>query len=207
MARCFDSLIQLRRDQEGVAFIEFAFAFPVLMLLILGAIEISNYVYANQKVQNASYNVLNLINLQYNLSNSQLDSIAKIVPEVVMPLPLDETRYLVYVTAIQKDPETAPYIRWQHIYGNEAAGTSRFGYNEGGSIQGNTVSEESLKGFPFSDGDQLIAVEIYMFYEPLLRSDMIGGMFGMRDDYMYFFASARPRKGAFQFNPDELSGN
>ncbi len=195
----------LRRCDRGVAFIEFALAAPFLILLILGAIEISNYIYATQKVQNASYNVLNLINLQNNLTSGQLDRIAEIVPGVVEPLPLDATRYAVYVTAMQKDAGADPYIRWQHPYGNLSAGPSRFEFDEGGGRLGNPVSSETLKGYPFSDGDQLIAVEVYMLYEPLLRSNAIGGLFGMRGDYMYFFAAARPRKGAFQFEPDELS--
>lgn len=199
-------IADLIRNQHGVAMLEFAFALPVFIFLTLATIEISNYIYANQKAQNAAYNVLNLVNLQYNLTNGQLDRIAAVVPGVVTPLPMAEGQYTVYLTAMQKDTEDDPaYIRWQHVYGPLENGASRFEFTKGAAKADNPVPPEAVKGYQFTDGDQLIAVELYMFYEPLVKSDIIGSLFDMRDDHMYFFATARPRKGAFQFDPDELS--
>lgn len=193
------------RCEQGVALIEFAFAMPVLVFLTFAAIEVSNYIYANQKVQNAAYNLLNLVDLQYNLTDGQLDRIAQIVPGVVEPLPLLEGQYLVYVTSLQKDPGLPAYIRWQHVHGPTDIGASRFDFDDAATSTDNLVQAEAVKGYDFVDGDQLIAVEVYMYYAPLLKSDIVGGLFDKRGDYMYFFATARPRKGAFQLDPDELS--
>ncbi len=41
----------LRRDQRGVAIIEFALSLPILMILILVGLELTNFVLANHRVR------------------------------------------------------------------------------------------------------------------------------------------------------------
>jgi len=196
---------RLLRDVRAFSMVEFAIALPIFIIILLGTVEISNYVYSNQKLQNASYNLLNLINVQENISSEQLDSIARIVPEVVYPIETTAADYTVYITALQRDVGGVdPYVRWQHVFGAEANGDSKFEYDASKTKEENPVSGDALRGFTFAEGDQLIAVELFMRYTPLMGGQLIDDLFGVKNHFMYFFSSSRPRKGSFQFNPGEI---
>ena len=54
-------LRRIRSDSEGVAAVEFAIAFPVLVLLFFGAFEIAYAVIAHKKVQKMAYTIDHLI--------------------------------------------------------------------------------------------------------------------------------------------------
>jgi len=54
-------LRRIRSDSDGVAAVEFAIAFPVLVLLFFGAFEISYAVVAHKKVQKMAYTIDHLI--------------------------------------------------------------------------------------------------------------------------------------------------
>lgn len=184
---------------------EFALGMPIFILLFLGAVELSNYIYTNQKIKNGAYNVLNLINQQMNVSREQLNTISAIVPDVMRPLPMPADGYVVYVTAIQRDSNgDGAYIRWQNTFGNESAGPSRFSFSGEGLPGANPVTADQVRGFEFMEGDQLISVELYAVYTPFIDTAATRSLLGLEDGYIYFFASARPRKGAFQFAPDEI---
>lgn len=52
---------RLREDRSGVAAVEFALVFPLLLLLFLGSFEITNAVIAHKKAQKIAYTVDNLL--------------------------------------------------------------------------------------------------------------------------------------------------
>lgn len=192
------------RDKEGSVAVEFAFLAPVLLLLTFGLIEAANYLYAGQKVKNATFNILNIINLQENVSTEQLEAITEIVPQVAEPIRLPDDDYQVIVTAMQLDRLPAeqgeydgPYVLWQESHGGALA-ESRFDFTDGASRDTNAVDPADVNSFVFARGDQLIAIEVFARYGALLASSFIGAQ-----DFSVF-ATSRPRKGAFQFRPDEI---
>ena len=50
-------LRRLARNERGLAFIEFAFAAPVLLLLILGGLELANYALSHLRVNQIAMTV------------------------------------------------------------------------------------------------------------------------------------------------------
>lgn len=53
---CFPHLRNLRKNQDGVTAIEFAFIAPVLVLMVMGTMEISLMMYARTLMEGASFN-------------------------------------------------------------------------------------------------------------------------------------------------------
>ncbi|GEM_PF-1336792 len=197
--------LRLRRDRSGSALIEFALALPVLLLLFFGTIEIANFVYASQKAQSAAENIVNIINLQNNVSTSELESMSAMMPRIVRPFLISDLQYQVIVTAMQRDvSEPYGYIRWQKSFGM-GGGASRFIYKENGSKQENRVDLHDLDGFAFSPGDQVLVVETYMYYQPIFDNTFTQSMLGLQNSYLYHSTPpTRPRTGKFQFHPDDL---
>lgn len=188
--------------QQGVALIEFALVLPIIILFFLAGSELAHYIYTNQKAQNAAYNVLNLVNQQNHLSPSDLDQLTSIVPYVMDPIDITN-RYGVFVTAIQKDSGVdTPYVMWNYRSG-ASAGASRFSSNGACRDRNNGISPSALPGFTFADGDQVIAVELYVPYEPLVDNAITRSLLSPENGNLYFFVTARPRKGSFQFCPSE----
>lgn len=190
--------------------IEFVLTFPLLLIIFVGTVEISNFVYANQKAQSAAENILNIINLQDDVSTPQLAVMAEMLPRIVRPFEVETSEYRVIVTAMQRDLEGAGsagnfgYVHWQKEFGG-AAGGSRFYYDENGTPLQNRVQAGALEGFIFFPGDQVLVVETYMKYEPILDIELMERMLGLRESLIYYVSPpSRPRSGKFQFHPDDL---
>lgn len=192
-------------NQKGSAIIEFAFVLPVLLIMLVGAIEIANYVYAHQKAQTAAENISNIINLQDNVSTTQLRSIASMLPRIVRPFSAKSSQYRVIVTTMQRDEgDDFAYIRWQKSFGR-GGGNGRFHYTDGAPKETNTVSSADLDGFVFFPNDQVMVVEVYLFYQTIFDTVFGNDMLGLTDSFIYHSNPAvRPRTGKFYFNPDDL---
>ncbi len=192
---------QFKQDHQGAALLEFAIAAPVLFLILFAAIELANFVYMDQKLKNATYNVLNIVNDQLNLNEAQLPTIARIVPQVVKPYTLSNSQYKVVITAVRKDVLGAadPYIEWQ--WPRNGVTTSRFIWDEDGSKEDNAVSPEMLNDYVFTDGDQLLTVEVNIVYRPIFDTLATRSLLGLNNQWLSFFATSRPRPGAYDLSP------
>lgn len=66
-----------RRDEKGVAAIEFAFIGPILFILILGIADLGRYFWIGHEVDHAIEIVLRDAAVKKNLSESQVTSLLK----------------------------------------------------------------------------------------------------------------------------------
>lgn len=194
------------KDNRGVSAMELALFLPALFLIMFGTVEGSSYIYANQKVESAAANVLNLVNQQNNPSLSDLKTIAKIVNTVVGDEVAAGAQSQVIITAMQRDrassdPEkiTDPYVFWQYKFGSTGLGASQFKYNGPGDKKKNKLPPGAINGFEFMEGDQIVAVEVYFTYAAKTTTPFSPKY----ERNMYYMNFARPRKQSFQMRPDE----
>lgn len=78
-----------RKESEGVAAVEFAFLAPLMLLMYLGTLEVSNAISANRKLSRSAYTVGDLIT-QFTSSNScmtksQMNNIVDIADKIMYP--------------------------------------------------------------------------------------------------------------------------
>ena len=97
-------------DRKGVGAIEFAIIFPVLVMLYLGAFEITIGLSVSKRTARAAGSIADIITQQQSVTKSSLTDIAKAAPAIYSPY--DSSGMLVKVTAIQIDGSSNPTVMW-----------------------------------------------------------------------------------------------
>lgn len=199
--RISNLLSRFTRDVSGTAAIEFAFILPLFTTLFIGTVEVANFIYAQQKLQSAADNIVNIINLQDDISNrAQLESIARILPRIVRPLDVGSDGYSVIVTVIQRDlGEDFAYVKAQPKFGAGPSG-SNFSYNATATVNSDNEASLADLSFTFEEGDQVVIVEGYMRYNSIFGGAFVSNMLGLSNSFMYHRTPpAQPRIRRFQF--------
>jgi hypothetical protein len=209
------------RNTQAIAFLEFAFVAPILVILLLGSIEVANYVYFTQKAQAAVTNMLSLINSGDNIEDGTISAyhnrgVAKIFLPILM---VGGGDYKTIWTSIKRD-NTAPdpYVWFNEHRGNLNNSTrppadsrgifTDYYYGKPETLEDkeqNKIDSWQTVGIGMVDGDQLLFAEIYAVYKPLIRSAVTTELLGMDGDvYYYRTPPMRPRSGGFELHPDDL---
>lgn len=185
-------LRRFTRDEHGLAFIEFAFLLPILMTLFYGIVEVSRLVQMNQKIGNASHQMVDLINQNMNLSLNLLDAYTDTLPAMVAPY--DANGVGVVISCIKvEEGTTDPITQWQYVGGTKPRPSRISG--------GKNQPPDPSKIPPLVESDQIITVEIFLDYRPILDNDVVGSILGLDEEGVYRVSIARPRFGAFEFEP------
>lgn len=146
----------LLRDMRGGVMIEFGFAMPVLVLLMLGGVEMGRYVLLHQKLDRTAMTVSDLVARVQTVSTSDLDTVFTAANLVMEPFTLG-TQGAVVISSVKEDSGT-PKVIWQRTGGGTLTVTSSVG------TQGNnaTISDNGLV-----DTNQAIVIgETYFTYSP-----------------------------------------
>lgn len=179
------------KDDRGVAMIEFAFLVPILALMFYGIVEVSRYIQVHQKLDNAASTLLDLLNQNLNLTLDSINTLVDTVPAMIAPY--DASDIGVIITSIQvPQGSTTPTTLWQVTSGNIRAG-SRISSGKG--------DEPDLPQLPLVERDQVLTVEIFLQYRPLVNNDIVRTILGLTPEGLYKVSIARPRYGSFQFEP------
>jgi Flp pilus assembly protein TadG len=98
------------RDRKGVGAIEFAIIFPVLVMLYLGAFEITVGLSVSKRTTRAAGSIADIITQQQSVTKSSLTDIAKAAPAIFAPY--NSSDLSLKVTAIQIDGNANPTVLW-----------------------------------------------------------------------------------------------
>ena len=103
-------------DKRGVAAVEFALIFPIMIALYLGSVEISGALQANKSVGKIASSVGDLITQQEEVTTTDLRSIAEIGEAILFPYTM--TRPTIEMVGIQLDGSAAGRVAWARSYAN-----------------------------------------------------------------------------------------
>lgn len=187
-------------DNKAVAFLEFAIALPFLLLLICGAIELSRYAQFKQKVDNAVANITNLINQtdKDSLDVNTLNYISAVFPESLKPYTSSDWEVIITAVYSKAGVDCDVYSLWQVERGFVNYTPERKSEVADGEEQIAVIKNYNN---PITDNDQLITVELFLNYEPLI-SNKITESIGLGKKPMYSMFVSRPRYGAFMKHPE-----
>jgi Flp pilus assembly protein TadG len=155
------------RDDRGGVMIEFGFAMPVLILLMMGGIELGRYVLLHQKLDRTAMTVSDLVARVQTVTTSEINTIFTAANLVMAPFELND-KGLVVISSV-KEVSSAPRVIWQRSGAGTLSVTSSLG------VQG---ANAVLSDVELVDPDQAVVVgETYFQYSPwfiqLIPSTMI----------------------------------
>jgi Flp pilus assembly protein TadG len=120
MRRLGTALRRFRRDDGGVAAIEFAFVVPIMVAMYLGMIELSKGVTISRKTDNLSRNVSDLAAQSGEITNAYLTSLFQSAATVMYPY--NATGMRLRLTSVAVNASSEVFVDWS--VSNDATGTN-----------------------------------------------------------------------------------
>lgn len=100
-----------RKNTDGVAAVEAAMTFPILLTLLLGTFDIGNGILANQKAIRASQITADLVARSSSIDAAGINEAIR-AGELALE-PLDASSFGVDIVSISFDDEASPVIEWR----------------------------------------------------------------------------------------------
>lgn len=107
-------LARLGKDRRGAAAIEFAFVAPVLLIMYLMTMEISQAIDVNKKVGRAASLTADLVTQEQDIIKSEIDAIMTLGQSVLRPY--ERTSPTIEIDAITIDATSKATIAWSRKY-------------------------------------------------------------------------------------------
>nr|WP_255701456.1 TadE/TadG family type IV pilus assembly protein [Afifella sp. H1R] len=171
----------LRRNEAGVAALEFALSAPFLVILTLGGFEMSRYILVQQKADKMAFTVADAVARDKTLTYSMADQLFQASTELMKPLDFSD-HGLVILSAVARDSdETKIRVKWQCKGGGILDVASRIGdIGDIADVPGDLTLDPK---------DYLIITEVFYEWTPTFGSYFFG------DHGIYKYAMFRPRLG------------
>jgi Flp pilus assembly protein TadG len=99
-----------RADDRGSAAIESAIIFPVLVLIFLGMVEMSQAFTVKRRVQNVASATADLVAQSQSVTTSDLNDIASIGAQLM--LPFSSTGLALTITSVAEDTQSKITVQW-----------------------------------------------------------------------------------------------
>lgn len=169
------SAAKLRRDQRGVALIEFAYSLPLLMILGLGGAEVTNYAVTHMRVSQIA------VSLADNASRAKQEIVSGVprmreydVNEAFLAAALQagnldmEDNGRMILSSLQTNSSDGQWIQWQRCFGDAD-------YSSTNGVEGDGQTGTSFPGMGPSDrrvmaeeGFAIMFAEVVYDYDPLI---------------------------------------
>ncbi|MBU6234631.1 MAG: pilus assembly protein [Alphaproteobacteria bacterium] len=177
----------LGRNDRGVAAVEFALIFPLLMTFLLGSFEVVRYIIVNQKIDHVAYTVADVVGQEESITRAQITDIMSAATEIMDPFGFGQDG-IVIISSIEQDPTEGPIVRWQVTGGGTLDKDSRLGLEDDVADMPATLT--------LNDNENVIVAEVFYNYTPAFSEDY----FSTRENYKY--AVFKPRYGSLTTAPN-----
>lgn len=138
-----------RRDGRGVAAVEFAFVAPIMIVLFVGTLELSNSIATSRKLSRLSSTLADLITQGQRLTTSDVDAIMDVSSKIMYPYG-DEVKMIITGVQISNNKATVVWSRSR----NATAYTAGQNYTVPAKIKTNNTF--------------LVAAKVSTTYEPTI---------------------------------------
>ena len=159
-------LERFSKDQRGVAAVEFALLAPLLLTLMLGALEITQSIWADSKVEQATNTIGDLVSRTPVMTDDEYRAIGDAGPLVLRPNPENNLSFTVTsVIGCLADPSDTDsdldyYVLWSKVWTGGSVSNSPHQVDQKFSNQPDSLKVE--------DGDTLIVTEGTYDYSPTI---------------------------------------
>ncbi len=156
----------------GMAAVEFALILPILVVLWIGGVEVTQALSVDRRLNNLATAIGDLTARSKTMCNAKIDAIFDIAPGALEPF--STNGLAMRVTAVDMDNDGNAQVRWTRSEGSIPTGT----YQPNDSMNG--VVPESLR----APNSQIIVAEAYYTYQPAIGYVITGNL--QLDDRMFF---------------------
>jgi Flp pilus assembly protein TadG len=117
LARALDFIRRYRADKQGVAAIEFAFILPIMFVMFVGAVELSQAITVDRRVTQAASSVADLAaRKETSISTTEIGDIMKIAGYIMAPYSQTPLTVVVRNVSSSSADATATKQSWQCTY-------------------------------------------------------------------------------------------
>ncbi|MEL6435369.1 MAG: TadE/TadG family type IV pilus assembly protein [Pseudomonadota bacterium] len=182
----FMRMRSFRRNNRGVAAVEFALVFPLLLTMYIGTLEISMGMTVNKRVARVASTIADLVTQQDELSRSELHAIMRLSESVMYPY--DTTKPKVLIIGVDVDDAHPNWGKVAWSRGMDEAGNFVAGRTKGSDI----VVPNRLR----FDDSFLVMVQTDIKYVPVVAKftgkDASGNPLGVNTGETYWLAPRLP---------------
>ncbi len=183
LRRSFTKLFsRLAGDRSGVALIEFAYTAPVLALLLVGGVELTNFAIIHMRVSqvavsladNASRAKQSVVSGVPRIRETDVNEVFAAAQLQAGALDLQGNGRLI-LSSVETNANGGQWIHWQRCFGN-ANYASSYG-RQGDGATGTAITGVGPAGRQVTSepGSAIMFVEVVYDYQPLLFSDYLQG--------------------------------
>jgi hypothetical protein len=176
----------LWRDRRAAAATELALLLPFCLLLILGLVDLVNYVFVVDKIDRVAAASADLVARFSTLHEADIDSVLAAATELANPVPLTRNGGVIITAVSRGNGASAPsVVAWQRLAPQSLIAQSRIGRPGG--------APTLPPGFALAPGETAIFAETFYPYQPWVFA---GGLLGQSSVLqLYDMAVYRPRLG------------
>ena len=182
MAKRTHTLRLLWRSKSGNATLELVICTPLLLLLLLGAVEVTRFILITQKLEKVAVTLSDVATQSETLSTAELNQIVTAAAQVMQPYTFSSNGYVI-MSSVTKNGSSNPVINWQYQGGGTWTQSSRVG------ISGTSATLPA--GFTMDDKENVIVSEVFYNFVPLFGSKVFPASFTV-----YKTGYFRPRLGS-----------
>jgi Flp pilus assembly protein TadG len=158
---------RLARQETGMAAVEFSLILPILVVLWIGGVEVTQALSVDRRLNNLASSIGDLVARSKKVTYADVDNIFDIAPGAMFPY--DATGLAMRITAVEMDEDGDASVGWACTSGTVPA-----------QLALNTVIPETLR---IAD-TQLIMSEVYDTYTPAVGYVVTGPL--DLEDRMFF---------------------
>ena len=169
------SLPSLKRDEKGMALIEFAMSLPILLAMGLGGIELAHYALAVERVSQIAMTVAdNAARVRDTIDEVDVNEVMTGGKFVGQRIQFSTNGRIILSSLERNAAGTGQYIRWQRCSGAKNVASS-YG-TQGQGMSDATLPDMGPTGnkIAASAGTALMLVEVVYDYRPIVPVDFLG---------------------------------
>lgn len=170
---------RLRKDQSGLAIIEFAYSLPVLLVMCMGGLEVANLAMAHMRVSQIAMLVAdNASRVRTSIDEADINEIFTGAEASAGTLNFKANGKII-LSDLEPNglasPNTGQYIRWQRCWGTGGF-TSSYGVTDDGKTNSSMATGMGPTGNKITSGSgtAVMFVEVAYTYQPLISNSIFG---------------------------------
>ena len=163
---------RLARDIRGVAAIEMAFIFPVMVILYIGLVDVTNLLMVNRRVTLTTSTLADLVTQSDStITMADIDGVFESARAIFEPMPVDGISLNLWAFRME---DGSPTLQWQYTNGIDC-----------GSAPAGGDEMETL----MEDGNDIVVGRVCYYHDAILGTLFSTQTFQLEDEFML-----RPRQ-------------